>query len=145
MNVGDVQLPGHLFAGLAMAFEGAGTKDSILTSEDVSNLRLNADLVLLSACNTGLASGEAGDTVSALGRSFFVAGARSLMVTAWAVESISAKELTVGMFQALQSGAPSKARALGDTQLAMLKGKFGMQYRHPFFWAPYFLVGDSAR
>ncbi len=139
------QLPGYFASGLAMAYEGAGLKDSILTVEDVANLRLNADIVLLSACNTGFATGAVGDSVSTLARSFFVAGARSLLVTAWAVESESAKQLTVSTFKAMQGATTSKAKALADTQRAMLDGKFGDRYRHPFFWAPYFLVGEAGR
>ena len=139
------EVPGQFQAGLAMAYEGAGLKDSVLTVEDVSNLRLNADIVLLSACNTGFATGGVGDSVSALARGFFIAGARSLLVTAWAVESESAKELMVGTFKAMQGTTVSKAKALADTQRAMLGGKYGERYRHPFFWAPYFLVGDAAR
>jgi CHAT domain-containing protein len=142
LALGDV--PGFDSAGLALALEGSGFDDSVLTVEDVANLRLNADLVLLSACNTGLTSGVVGDTVSALARGFFVAGARSLMVTAWPVETESAKQLAVGTFQAMKRPNTSQADALAITQRAMIEGKYGERYRHPFYWAPYFLIGDGS-
>ncbi len=140
------ELPGFHKAGLAMAYEGSGLADSILSVDDVTGLRLNADIVLLSACNTGLTSGGAGDTVSALARGFFVAGAHSLLVTAWAVESQSAMELTVKTFAALKADPKaSRAQSLAQAQRAMLGGSAGELYRHPYFWAPYFVVGDAAR
>ena len=140
------ELPGLLKAGLALAYEGRGLADSVLTIDDIIGLRLNADWVVLSACNTGYASGSAGDSMSALSRGFFASGARSLLATQWAVESESAKQLTVGLFKAYTTNpALSKADAVALVQREMLGGKYGALYRHPYFWAPYFLAGDAAR
>ena len=140
------QIPGLLTPGLAMAYEGQGLEDSVLTIVDIVGLRLDADWVVLSACNTGYASGSAGDSMSSLLRGFFAAGARSVLATQWAVESESAKELTVQTFRSLaQTPTWSKADALSQTQRDMIAGKFGSMYRHPYFWAPYFLAGDAAR
>ncbi|MBK5120487.1 CHAT domain-containing protein [Burkholderia sp. R-69980] len=140
------QVPGLRKAGLALAYEGSGLADSILTIDDIVTLRLNADWVVLSACNTGFATGDAGDSVSALSRGFFGAGARSLLVTQWAVESQSAKQLTVGLFQAYtQAPALSKAGSLAQVQRDMLNGKYGALYRHPYFWGAYTLAGNAAR
>lgn len=140
------ELPGMLRAGLALAYEGQGTRDSVLTIDDIVGLRLNADWVILSACNTGLASGTAGDSMSSLARGFFAAGARTVLATQWAVESQSAKELTVGLFKSLGADpASSKADALSKTQREMIAGKYGALYKHPYFWAPFFISGDAAR
>jgi CHAT domain-containing protein len=140
------QVPGLRKAGLALAYEGSGLADSILTIDDIVTLRLNADWVVLSACNTGFATGDAGDSISALSRGFFAAGARSLLVTQWAVESQSAKQLTVGLFQAYaQAPTLSKADALAQVQRDMLNGKYGALYRHPYFWGAYTLAGNAAR
>jgi len=140
------EVPGMRKAGLALAYEGNGLTDSILTVDDIVALRLNADWVVLSACNTGFTSGDAGDSISAMSRGFFAAGARSLLVTQWAVESESAKQLTVGMFKAYSSDPSlSKADAIAQVQRDMLSGKNGTLYRHPYFWAPFFLSGDAAR
>lgn len=143
-GIASGEVPGMDSAGLALALEGDGFKDSVLTVEDLANLQINADLVLLSACNTGLASGAVGDTVSALARAFFVAGAKSLMVTGWPVETESAKLLSVGSFRAMAASGTTMPRSLAATQRAMAAGKLGEGYRHPYFWAPYFLVGDGS-
>ncbi|MFD1555668.1 CHAT domain-containing protein [Paraburkholderia silviterrae] len=140
------EVPGLRKAGLALAYEGRGLPDSILTADDIVTLRLNADWVVLSACNTGLATGDAGDSVSALARAFFAAGARSLLVTQWAVESKSAALVTSGLFDAYAANpALSKADALARTERAMAAGKEGALYRHPYYWAAYFLAGDAQR
>ena len=140
------EIPGVRTAGLAMAYEGRGLPDSLLTIDDIIGLRLNADWVVLSACNTGYASGRAGDTMSALARGFFAAGGRTLLSTQWAVESESAKRLTVALFKSYATDTSvSKAQALARAQRDMLAGKEGDLYRHPYFWAPYFLAGDAAR
>ena len=140
------EVPGLRKAGLALAYEGRGLPDSILTADDIVTLRLNADWVVLSACNTGLASGDAGDSVSALARAFFAAGARTLLVTQWAVESKSAVLVTSGLFETYAADpALSKADALAQTERAMAAGKDGALYRHPYYWAAYFLAGDARR
>jgi CHAT domain-containing protein len=75
------EVPGWRKAGLAMAYEGSALSDSILTADDIVTLRLNADWVVLSACNAGFVTGFAGDAISELSRAFFAAGARSMLVT----------------------------------------------------------------
>ncbi|NPT45616.1 CHAT domain-containing protein [Paraburkholderia sp. 1N] len=140
------EVPGVHKAGLALAYEGSGLPDSILTADDIVTLRLNADWVILSACNTGLATGDAGDSVSALSRAFFAAGARSMLVTQWAVESNSAAQITGGLFRVYAADpALSKAAALARVERDMKGGKYGPLYQHPYFWAAYFLAGDAAR
>nr|WP_315597282.1 CHAT domain-containing protein [uncultured Cupriavidus sp.] len=139
------EVPGWRKAGLALAYEGSGLADSILTADDIVTLRLNADWVVLSACNTGLVSGNAGDAISALSRAFFAAGARSMLVTQWAVESRSAAVVTTSAFH-VYAAEPSlsKADALARAQRDMAMGKNGELYRHPYFWGAYFLAGDAA-
>ncbi|WP_211623270.1 CHAT domain-containing protein [Paraburkholderia domus] len=133
-------------SGLALAYEGNGLQDSILTADDIVTLRLNADWVVLSACNTGLASGNAGDAVSELSRAFFAAGARTMLVTQWAVESRSAADVTTTVFKTLSADPSlSKAEALAQTERDMLNGKDGALYRHPYYWGAYVLDGDGAR
>jgi CHAT domain-containing protein len=140
------EVPGWRKAGLALAYEGSGLPDSILTADDIVTLRLNADWVVLSACNTGLVTGNAGDAMSELSRAFFAAGARSILLTQWAVESRSATEITTGVFRTYaEDSTLSKADALARTQRDMASGKEGELYRHPYFWGAYVLTGDAAR
>jgi CHAT domain-containing protein len=130
---------------------GDRDNDGLLTLDEVLALRINADWVVLSACNT--ASSSAGDlaedidgheAVSGLGRGFFFAGARSLLVTNWAVETVSARLLTTGLFRHQKfNPSASRAQALREAMLAVMKAD--PEYSHPAFWAPFSLVGDGGR
>ncbi len=115
----------------------------LLTLEDVLSLKLNADWVVLSACNTASGDGRGEEALSGLARGFFYAGSRSLLVTHWAVESESAKLLTTNTF-AHYAANPQAPKAESLRQ-AMLKVMAIPKYAHPAFWAPYALVGDSGR
>ena len=139
-------LPNLRQPALAMAANGnevADPLEPLLTLEDVLGLKLNADWVVLSACNTAAADGKAEEALSGLARGFFYAGTRSLLVTHWSVESESASLLTTGTF-AHQSGNPNARRA-ESLREAMLKVMAQQQFSHPAFWAPYALVGEGGR
>jgi CHAT domain-containing protein len=133
------------------AITGDGENDGFLTMEEVLGLKLDADWVVLSACNTGGADGRAGEAVSGLGRAFFFAGARSLLVSNWAVETTSARLLTTELFKR-QAENPqiTRAEALRQSMLSLMTknatdaaGRASFSYAHPAFWAPFSLVGDS--
>jgi CHAT domain-containing protein len=129
----------------ALAMAGSAQKDAspLLTLEDVLGLRMNADWVVLSACNTAGADGKAEEAMSGLARGFFYAGSRSLLVTHWSVESESAMLITTGTFDKYQSDATvTRSEALRS---AMLKVMATKPYAHPAFWAPYALVGEGGR
>lgn len=141
------EIPGVARPALAMAADVDDGESPLLELDDVLNLRLNAQWVLLSACNTAAAA-EAGagseGAMSGLVRGFFFAGARSVLATHWAVDSASAAALSAATFE--QRGAASRADSLRRAQLAMLDGKLGQgRWTHPYHWAPYALFGDPAR
>ena len=117
-------------------------KDGYLTMGDVFGLQLNADLVSLSACNTGRGAEVKGEGVVGLTRAFMFAGTPAVAVTLWSIESESAKELNVGMYRYL-SQKYGRAEALRQIKLALLRGEKGNQYRAPFFWAPLVVFGDG--
>jgi CHAT domain-containing protein/tetratricopeptide (TPR) repeat protein len=117
-------------------------KDGYLTMGDVFGLKLNAELVSLSACNTGSGTRIRGEGVVGLTRSFMYAGTPAVAVTLWSVESNSAKELNVGMYRYL-SQKHGRAAALREIKLALLRGERGNEYRDPFFWAPLVVFGDG--
>jgi CHAT domain-containing protein len=73
--------------------------DGLLTMEEILVLRLNADWVVLSACNTAAGSGAGAEAASGLGRAFFYAGSKALLVTNGSVHSVSARELVIGIFK----------------------------------------------
>jgi len=128
--------------------------DGLLTMEEILALKLDADWVVLSACNTGAASGEGAEAASGLGRAFFYAGTRAILVTNWSVHSQSAKELVSDLFKR-QADDPklTRAEALRQAMLALIDGpgylgadgKTEFAYAHPLFWAPYTIIGDGGR
>jgi CHAT domain-containing protein len=139
-------LPNLRQPALAMAANGATDAkplEPLLTLEDVLGLRLNADWVVLSACNTAAAEGQAEEALSGLARGFFYAGSRSLLVTHWSVESASASLLTTQTF-AHQMAHPQERRA-ESLRAAMLEVMAQRSYSHPAYWAPYALVGEGGR
>jgi CHAT domain-containing protein len=138
------EIPRFTKAGLAMAYEGEGLADSMLTTDDIVGLRLNAQWVVLSACNSGANDATEDQTLSSLTRAFFLAGSRSLLVTHWAVESESAKRLVVETFKQYAAGR-EKGEALAAAQRAMAAGELGKEFTHPYFWAAYYLAGDPGR
>lgn len=136
-------LPNLNQPALAMAGTSNPNESPLLTLEDVLSLKLNADWVVLSACNTAGADGKAEEALSGLARGFFFAGSRSLLVTHWSVESESAMLLTTHTFAAYKKNpALRRADALRQAMLETMKSPL---YTHPAFWAPYALVGEGGR
>ena len=135
--------------------EVAGVEgDGLLTMGEILGLELDADWVVLSACNTGSGEGAGAEAVSGLGRAFFYAGTRALLVSNWPVETTSTKTLTTDLFRR-QAEDPSltRAQALRQAMLALIDGpgyvdpKTGssiFSYAHPIFWAPFSLIGDGS-
>ena len=117
--------------------------EPLLTLEDVLTLKLNADWVVLSACNTAAADGKGEEALSGLARGFFYAGSRSLLVTHWSVESESATQLTSATFA--HYVANPKAPKAESLRQAMLQVMSNRRFAHPAYWAPYALVGDGGR
>lgn len=136
-------LPNLNQPALAMAASANPNESPLLTLEDVLSLKLNADWVVLSACNTAGADGRAEEAMSGLARGFFFAGSRSLLVTHWSVESESAMQLTTHTFAAYKKD-PGMRRAEALRQ-AMLQTMNSPQFSHPAYWAPYALVGEGGR
>ena len=138
-------LPGLSRPALAMAADAPG-ESPLLVLDDVLTIKLNADWIVLSACNTASGDGRAQEAFSGLARAFFFAGARSALATHWAVESLSAQQLVTRTFahQAANRDA-TRADSLRHAQLELIEGQAGAAYVHPFFWAPYALYGDPAQ
>ena len=130
---GDFRDDNPLFSGLAL-------DDGWLTTMDIFNLRLKASLVTLSACQTGRHVIGGGDELLGLMRAFLYAGANSLVATLWSVEDCSTASLMALFYTHLMRGA-TKGAALRQAQLACLHSD--QRHAHPFFWAPFFLVGHA--
>ncbi|MBT3906746.1 MAG: CHAT domain-containing protein, partial [Rhodospirillaceae bacterium] len=132
---------------------GGTTGDGLLTMGEILGLRLDADWVVLSACNTAAAEGEGAEVFSGLGRAFFYAGTRAMLLSNWPVETTSARLLTTDLFRR-QAADPSLSRtqALQQSMQTLMTGpgyidpksnKVVFSYAHPIFWAPFSLVGDG--
>jgi CHAT domain-containing protein len=119
--------------------------DGLLTASEIATLNLRADWVVLSACNTAAGDGSTGaEGLSGLSKAFFYAGARSLLVSHWSVDSAASVALTTRTFGAY-AGGQSKAEALRTAALQMMSvRKGGRRYDHPMYWAPFVIVGDGA-
>lgn len=126
----------------------ADASGALLTASEVVGLDLDADLVILSACNSGGPGGStAGESLSGLARAFFYAGARSLAVTHWAVnDQVAAFLISDTLRRMRENPSLGVAGALRDAQLAMLAeaGKgLPAEIAHPFFWAPFAIIGEG--
>ena len=129
-----------------------GDGDGLLTMEEILGLKLDADWVVLSACNTGTGAGAGAEAASGLGRAFFYAGTRALLVTNWSVHSQSARELVTDLFRRqAQDPKLTRGEALRQAMMALADGpgysgadgKTEFAYAHPLFWAPYTIIGDG--
>ena len=124
-------------------------EDGLLTMKEViEDLELNAELVALSACNTAGESAQAnnGEGFAGLTRAFMYAGAKSLLVSHWSVDSLSTQALMTGTFRNIKAGMAPLA-AVNDAQRELLsgrysRGEFHFSRAHPFFWAAFVFVGD---
>lgn len=135
---GDFRPDNSLFSGLALA-------QHWLTTLDIFGLHLNASLVTLSACQTGRSAIGGGDELLGLMRAFLHAGASSLVLSQWAVEDRSTAHLMEAFYTNLVAGR-SKVEALAAAQQQFIDegpvGADGEITSHPYFWAPFYLVGD---
>jgi len=128
--------------------------DGLLTMEEILALKLDADWVVLSACNTGSGAGAGAEAASGLGQAFFYAGTRALLVTNWSVHSVSARELVTDLFsRQAKDTAVGRSEALRQAIVSIIDGGVWKQedgkplfaYAHPLFWAPYTIIGDGGR
>jgi CHAT domain-containing protein len=126
---------------------GGGDSSALLESSDILNLKLDADLVVLAACDTAGGGGDTEDTglqgggeaLGGLARAFVYAGARGLIVSHWSVDSASSEKLMTGLFR---SGAASQAEGLQRAEAQLMADP---RYSHPYYWAPFTIVGDGGR
>ena len=124
---------------MALALRPGGGEDGLLTASEVAALRLDADWVLLSACNTAGGGGGDAQGLSGLARAFFFAGARALMVSHWPIDDAVTPQLMADTMQRSGEGL-SRAQALRQAQLSMTARP---ESAHPFFWAPFSVVGEN--
>lgn len=130
-----------MYSLVAFAQDDDSDEDGFLHTYEVFNQPLSADLVTLSACETGLGKLSRGEGFIGLTRAFLYAGARSVLVSMWSVDESTAL-LMQHFYKNLKNGKP-KTEALRQAKLTLLKtSEHGMSFSHPFLWAPFVLVGQ---
>ena len=131
-----------LRSGLALAgfnLRQSGTEDGVLTALEAAGLNLRGtQLVVLSACDTGVGDIANGEGVYGLRRAFAIAGAESQLLSLWKVDDIGTKDLMVSYYQKLIDGQ-GRSEAIRATQLEMLRSE---DYQHPYYWASFIPSGD---
>ncbi|MFZ1108813.1 MAG: CHAT domain-containing tetratricopeptide repeat protein [Rhodomicrobium sp.] len=122
--------------------EASEEDNGLLTASEVAQLKLDADWVVLSACNTAAGSAEGAEALSGLARAFFYAGARALLVSHWKVDSEAAVAITTGAVKAMNAEPGiGRAEALRRAESALIAR--GGRFVHPSVWAPFVLVGNG--
>jgi len=126
-------------SSLVLTLDNSSGEDGFLQASEISAMKLNADLAVLSACQTGLGKLVRGEGMIGLSRAFMYAGVPSVVVSLWSVSDLSTSMLMNRFYENLTQKGLSKTEALQMAQISMIKDK---NYSHPFFWAPFILTGD---
>ena len=130
------------YAYLAFSEIPDSIENEKLYNRDLYNLNLNADMVVLSACETGIGELQRGEGIISLARGFSYAGAKSLITSLWSVDDSRTRELMEDYYHYIKAG---KAK---DEALRLAKLDFLAKYRkveaHPFYWAPFIAMGDMS-
>jgi CHAT domain-containing protein len=132
--------PNCLQPALVTSLGSKPSDDALLGVAEIPSLDLDADIVVLSACDTGKSQGAGAEAVGGLVTTFVEAGARNVVVSNWEVDSEATERLMTAMFG---SSNLQQADALAQAQRAMMSSNDELS--NPFYWAPFTIVGDGAR
>jgi CHAT domain-containing protein len=124
-------------SGIVLA--SSGKEDGILRTSEVSELDLDADLVVLSACQTGLGKEIRGEGINGLTRAFLQAGARRVAVSLWNVDDRGTADFMNAFYRAMQGGG-SPGAGLRAAKLGFVRSASPVE-RHPFYWAGFVMIG----
>jgi len=127
-------------SGIVLTLDEDPTEDGFLQVNEIFNLKLDADVVVLSACQTGLGRLRKGEGIIGLARAFMYAGTPSVVVSLWNINDRSTASLMKNFYACLKKGS-NKTEALQLAKLQMLQSERKL-YRHPFYWAAFVLIGD---
>jgi CHAT domain len=119
-------------------------RDGYLSASEIAALKLDADWVILSACNTAAGGAQGAEALSGLARAFFYAGARALLVSHWSVDSVATTKLISSAVGATaRDKTLGRAEALRRAMVAMIDNGEARE-AHPTYWAPFVVVGEGA-
>jgi CHAT domain-containing protein len=136
-SVIDEEVPA--MSGVVLSLVNAGDEDGVLRMNEIFNLDLDAESVVLSACQTGLGKLMRGEGMVGLTRAFMYAGSPRVVVSLWQVNDMATPKFMKAFYRRLTQGDTATA-ALQQAKLAMLRSDIPA-YHHPYFWAPFVLVG----
>jgi CHAT domain-containing protein/tetratricopeptide (TPR) repeat protein len=126
-------------SSLVLTKKISSQEDGMLQATEIYGLKLNADLVVLSACQSGLGKLVRGEGIVGLTRAFMYAGTPAVLVSLWSVSDVSTSVLMRDFYKNLTEKKLSKTDALRNAQLTMLGNE---KFAHPFYWAPFVIIGD---
>jgi CHAT domain-containing protein len=135
----DTARAGFSAVVLSMFDREGKPQDGFLRTHDIYNLKLPAELVVLSACETGLGKEVTGEGLDGLPRAFMYAGARRVVVSLWNVNDKATAALMQQLYAGMLRGNKTPAAALRAAQLEMLRTR---QWQSPYFWAPFVMQGE---
>lgn len=128
-------------SGVVLSLQNNDAQDGILQMTEIMSLKLNSDLVTLSACRTGLGKVISGEGVLGLTRAFMYAGSRSVAASLWNVNDAATADLMKSFYANLKQGLP-KDEALRQAKLRLVHGK-QPTWRQAYYWAPFVLIGAN--
>ena len=129
-------------SGLMLSQKEGTTDDGMLYNGEIYNLRLDADLVVMSACETGLGKISQGEGVIGLGRSLIYAGAKNIVCSLWQVSDASTSTLMINFYTNLLKNSKKDGTGFTDKlHNAKLKMISEEKFAHPYFWSPFIIIG----
>ncbi|MCP4438199.1 MAG: CHAT domain-containing protein [Aureispira sp.] len=131
-----------VLSSIAFTENGDSIENNFLQAYEISKMKLNADLVVLSACETGYGKFEKGNGIASLARAFMYAGSPALVVSLWQVNDQVTSSIMQNLYDNLANGM-KKDKALSTAKLDYIKGAKGIA-AHPAFWSPFVQIGKTS-